>query len=300
MYRNPVDITDETEITENQEEVKLLRHEIEELNQKYDQLEMDRGGITEVRPTMVLTSQYDVNNTQITSAEISKYISGVVDIYCGASGGSGSILKLNNGEYVVLTNYHVVEEPLYDKDLEMNYCVVTIEDNYGDSLGFLYANLDLDYLANVDLDIAMSPLIEITSDSPLFDYGAQLNKLNTSITGLTHCPHQIDVGSPVISIGYPSSGTVYGEFIEGIEGSKSNRITTNGIVSGYDDSSKYLANARYVDYFVTSKIDSGNSGGISLSKHDGQICFLGVPTLVNIGDYEVQGLVQNVNNFLND
>jgi len=59
----------------------------------------------------------------------------------------------------------------------------------------------------------------------------------------------------------------------------------------------YWGELPYQNYFVSAKIDSGNSGGIAISKTtSGNLCLLGVPTWVSVGNYETQGLVQNINN----
>ena len=42
--------------------------------------------------------------------------------------------------------------------------------------------------------------------------------------------------------------------------------------------------------------DSGNSGGIALSKYNNKICVLGIPTWISRGTYETQGLIQNIHN----
>jgi hypothetical protein len=71
------------------------------------------------------------------------------------------------------------------------------------------------------------------------------------------------------------------------------RTTTNGIISGYDSSLPGNAN-----YFVSAKIDNGNSGGIALAKDASGLCVLGLPTWLTVGNYETQGLVQNITNVL--
>jgi hypothetical protein len=74
----------------------------------------------------------------------------------------------------------------------------------------------------------------------------------------------------------------------------SGRITTNGIISGYAPK----INSEYANYFVSAKIDSGNSGGIALSKDKNGLCVLGIPTWLNVGNYDTQGMIQNIHNIM--
>ena len=48
--------------------------------------------------------------------------------------------------------------------------------------------------------------------------------------------------------------------------------------------------------YVSAKIDSGNSGGIAFSKDSRGLCVLGIPTWLTVGNYETQGLIQNIHN----
>lgn len=52
----------------------------------------------------------------------------------------------------------------------------------------------------------------------------------------------------------------------------------------------------YPNYFVSAKVDSGNSGGVAFSKDSNGLCVLGIPTWLTIGNFETQGLVQNIHN----
>jgi hypothetical protein len=55
---------------------------------------------------------------------------------------------------------------------------------------------------------------------------------------------------------------------------------------------------KYQNFFVSAKIDSGNSGGIALAKDGQGVCTLGLPTWLTVGNYETQGLIQNIMNLL--
>jgi len=76
------------------------------------------------------------------------------------------------------------------------------------------------------------------------------------------------------------------------------RTVTEGIISSYELSLKEEYGLPYVNYFVSAKIDSGNSGGIVLSRDEHGLCVLGVPTWLNIGEFETQGIIQNIRNLL--
>ena len=87
----------------------------------------------------------------------------------------------------------------------------------------------------------------------------------------------------VVIIGYPAYA----------QHGPATQITTNGIISGFGPSAASLPNP---NYFVSAKIDSGNSGGIALSKDENGICVLGISTWLTVGNYETQGIVQNIHN----
>jgi len=77
------------------------------------------------------------------------------------------------------------------------------------------------------------------------------------------------------------------------------RIATDGIISGYTTTvnSKYIGGIMpYPNYFTSAKIDSGNSGGIALSKDGNGLCILGVTTWLSVGNWEIQGIIQNIHN----
>jgi hypothetical protein len=118
---------------------------------------------------------------------------------------------------------------------------------------------------------------------------------NYSIAGLPSCKSLLPVGSPMVIIGYPAYAKRDTKLTVETIGTFNTiyRTVTNGIISGYDTSQKGEAN-----YFVSAKIDNGNSGGISLAKDASGLCILGLPTWLSVGNYETQGLVQNINNVL--
>lgn len=85
--------------------------------------------------------------------------------------------------------------------------------------------------------------------------------------------------------------------MEGYNSKISARQVTEGIISGYDTSVEQpIGNLPYPNYYVSAKIDSGNSGGVALSKNSNGLCLLGVATWLSLGDFETQGVVQNIHN----
>lgn len=100
------------------------------------------------------------------------------------------------------------------------------------------------------------------------------------------------LNSPVVAIGFPASTM---KIVE--DGAiQSTRTVTNGIISAHDESAIGDYGLPAPDYFVSAKIDSGNSGGIVLSKDSSGLCVLGIPTWVNVGNFETQGVIQNIHN----
>lgn len=90
----------------------------------------------------------------------------------------------------------------------------------------------------------------------------------------------VQIGTKIFIFGYPSSG----------EGSKvRNLIVVEGIISGFEEN----------NYFTTAQIDTGNSGGLTIAKINGDICIVGIPTWINIGEAQILGIVQPFDNVFN-
>lgn len=55
----------------------------------------------------------------------------------------------------------------------------------------------------------------------------------------------------------------------------------------------------YVNYYTSAKVDAGNSGGIAMMEDDNhKLCILGVPTWISVGEYETEGIIQNIHNII--
>ena len=251
----------------------------------------------------------------ITAADISPYLTGIVDITCqntdGAYGGSGSLWDLPNLGYTVLTNEHVLED---DNNTTTNNQGVpsggfaphekptTIKDACsfslnGDGSDDYYLPLADKYQWNKEADAADLPVrfnIGNAAPSSLSSPTSSVSDLNYSISNIRLCPTTIPVGSPVALIGFPS----YAEAtttIHGVSSTQDYEITTTGIISGYTMHDVITgANLQYPDFFTSAITDAGNSGGIAFSKDSDGLCVLGIPTLVAQGDYTSEGVIQNI------
>lgn len=235
-------------------------------------------------------------NTSISASELVPYLSGVVEIECGDVSGSGS---LYTGGYV-LTNFHVIEG-------QKNCVALKTEAN---SIGTVIYSIDTSSARswNNSTDVAVVKLSYIkttcydgnrniiacpTKDTPI-------ENLNYKIFDLPSCEMQIPSGSPVAIVGYPAfSRTAFNS--GGVTGTDKTRLVTTGIISGYETNntgSPLWKVFPYPDYFISAKIDSGNSGGMAFSKDQNGLCVLGIPTWLTIGNYDTQGIVQNIHNVL--
>lgn len=224
----------------------------------------------------------------ITSADLSPYLTSVIQLLCvretgTVASGSGTLWTLPQYGYAVLTNHHVVRNA--------KRCIAHIPDTDNDTVGVFALNTD-NYTHDEDTDTAILALGDDLGESlPLRQYNYAASTLRT-------CPTTLDTGTPVVAIGFPAyarrNSTVDIPSLGSI--SSVYRATTNGIVSGFDTSNTSLA---YQNFFVSAKIDSGNSGGLALAKDEDGLCVLGIPTWLSVGNYETQGLVQNILNVVN-
>lgn len=237
-------------------------------------------------------------SVSISASEINFYLTGITEITCKDSSGSASLWTIDSNQ-VVITNSHVVETPFYSTFKQQLYCVVWIIDINGDFSASYAIFPSSKWQWNPETDIAVMKLVEHFSPNEK-PYPKELEKptsqLNYAISSLKKCPVQVPVGSPVAIIGYPAFGM---QSAYGGHGSSDARIVSDGIVSGYDKTvTPPLGPLPYPNYFVSAKIDSGNSGGIAISKTETGLCVLGIPTWLNVGNYDTQGLIQNIHNVM--
>lgn len=230
-----------------------------------------------------------IKDVVISSGDLAPYVTGVVQIMCGSgnaiSSGSGTLWSFKELPHAVVTNYHVVKDA--------TNCVVAITNSANTSTG-IFALEGSIYTLNKETDTAIIGIGKALSSNsvPIANYNYALSKVRS-------CPRTVPVGSPVVIIGYPayakrnSTLTIEGMGTVNVV----YRTVTNGILSGYD-TSLVKGDTVAPNFFVSAKIDSGNSGGMSLAKDANGICVLGLPTWLTVGNYETQGLIQNIANVL--
>lgn len=228
----------------------------------------------------------------ISSNDLAPYITGTVQVMClladgTVSSGSGALWNFKEVPHAVLTNYHVVKNA--------KKCMVSITDASNKSIGSFALEGNI-YTFNKDTDTAI-----LAIGSSLSNKNMTLPEYNYGIAKLRKCPTDIAIGSPTLIVGFPAYAKR--DSVIAIEGIGSvnvvYRTTTNGILSGYDTSGvKPNGNLLNPNYFTSAKIDSGNSGGIALSKDSKGMCSLGLSTWLTVGNYENQGLIQNITNII--
>lgn len=255
-------------------EIEKLKQTAEQANQKQTALEQKVNG--EIAKSKDITIQ---------ATEISLYLTGIGQVECTGKEGTGSLWKNSTG-YFVLTNDHVVEG-------EKN-CTFNIQDSQSDTKHSGMWSLEL--ADNSWNNLTDSSLLRLVTFSPAAEISAPISNLNYLISSMPKCSVSMKIGSPVVIIGYPAYAKKTVEY-DGGSGTQSFRTVTNGIISSQDKST-YFQNLPYSNYFISAKIDSGNSGGIAFSKDEKGLCLLGVPTWLSLGNYETQGIVQNIHNII--
>ncbi len=222
----------------------------------------------------------------ISSTDLTPYTTGIVQVICkntdgSISSGSGALYNFPDVPYAILTNRHVVKDGAT--------CITSITNDSNKTIG-LFSIRGSVYSYNQLTDSAVLSIgSSLTSDTlPVANY-------NYSIPKIKKCISLMPVGTPIVIIGFPAYAKRDSKItIEGLGTfNVVYRTVTNGIISGYDTSQAGDGN-----YFVSAKIDNGNSGGIALAKDTSGLCVLGLPTWLSVGNYETQGLVQNINNIL--
>ena len=231
-------------------------------------------------------AQPQSNSSQITSADIAPYLSGIGLVICerpDANGnekpydtGSGSLWEFSGGTYDIVTNRHVVAGN------NMCYFAPPV----GQELYSLDMSNSLSW--NSLSDIAVLKILDTSHNG---QPQPSVSSLNYSVSQLRSCPQGITQGSPVEVVGYPAfalnpgleTGTGFADNVQTV---------TQGIISGFPLADQGLP---YNNYSVSATIDSGSSGGVAFSKDANGLCLLGIPTWITVGNYQTEGVVQNIN-----
>ena len=238
------------------------------VHEKYKESKEKKETETQEKNNKTNTKQYNIK-------EIKK---GVGHIMCLSddsgnlkvvSEGSGTIWNLGSDlKNAVLTNEHVIKS---------DSCQIAVD---GGQIHFLDLENDR-YQWNEESDLLVT-----TIKDPEEDF--------FKISSLENCKSKMSLNTKVYILGYPDFASKSYQEAPGIPGEHMPVLTiTDGIVSAHD---QYVENLPYVDYYVSAKIDSGSSGGLALAETDNGYCVLGIPTWLNIGNYETQGIVQNIHN----
>ena len=229
------------------------------------------------------------DNTQQGQNDISTYLTGVVAIHCGINdndwniwSGSGSLWNIDETFYV-LTNKHVIDK--------QGSCYADVGQRGDEKIGGIY-KLDTQNVSswNTKTDIAILKIMYIKPGSEGLGF-AKVQDLNYSISTIKLCATTMPVGSSVMIIGYPAFSVSSSNQQTGF------RTVTDGIISAHDTNT-IADGLPYANYYVSAKMDGGNSGGVALSKDKDGLCLLGIPTWLSFGDYETQGMVQNIHNIM--
>ena len=187
------------------------------------------------KPAQTIIQKETTKSSEITSNEIKPLLYGVVNIDCNFVFGSGSLWNLD-GEYFVLTNNHVVNQGSY----KGSYCSIpAFSLNGGLGTYVIYTTQGTRW--NTKTDISVLKLHSLNQSNPNID------TLDYKIGELQKCPTPMEMGSPVVALGYP----IYGQ------GNSISLIATNGIISGFIGGS-VTDGLPYPNYIVSAKIDNGN------------------------------------------
>ncbi len=221
----------------------------------------------------------------ITTSDLQKYSSDVGKIYCYGDNGSqasGTLWQMDSLEGLyVITNRHAIVG---------NNCHIFFEDptNIGASIGRYKLDTNNIKSWNNKTDVAFLKILY-----PSIDSAKPLSSLSSKTSSLVFCSDIMPIGAPVAVIGYPA----FAQKTWGGGGTQAFQAVTEGTISAYDDTVQYSPTSLPdVNYFISAKIDSGSSGGIVFSKTEKGLCVLGIPTWISLGNYETQGMAQNIHN----
>lgn len=190
------------------------------------------------------------------------------------SGGSGTLFKNMYGEYVVLTNQHVVDGA--DLCFVLFLLDPTGTSGFGNSVtfqGVFSGKLSTD---QDDDEYLLKPRVveQKLRTTSWATYPLSLDFIEKNAIINSVCERNMaKIGDDVAILGYPSIGSQYGLTL------------TSGKISGYEG-----------NYYVTdAKIDHGNSGGAAILVRNN--CYLGIPTFGVVGKVESLGRILDMSRF---
>lgn len=233
----------------------------------------DTSSTDTTTPPAQTTTTVPATPAPITSADQATIGSFEVDILCGDSGGSGTIITSNG---IVLTNNHIIPQDS-DGNPTVDKCIVTLPDAQGKIDRIYYGTPVILQGISKEYDLAFININEVYKD----DDGIAQGEYPTTFPNFNDsgCSNNAPtLGESVRVFGYPaiSAGGYY-------------LTITSGIVSALPND----------DTIVTSaKVDHGDSGGIAVDENG---CMIGVPSMVSGDGNESLGVIYSntiVNEFI--
>jgi len=224
------------------------------------------------------TSQRQDNNISNTSKVFDYWGKSVAFVNCASGGklssaGSGTLFKNIYGEYIVVTNQHVVNgtdlcfiDFLLDPTGKGGFNTVTFQGIFAGKL-----SIDPD-----DDEYLLKPIVveqkwrgAVWEKAPLSLDFIEKNAIIKHV-----CEHDVvKIGDDVAILGFPVIGSKYGLTL------------TGGKISAYEG-----------NYYVTdAKIDHGNSGGAAILVKNN--CYIGIPTFGIVGQIESLGRILDMSRF---
>lgn len=210
--------------------------------------------------------------------------------------GSASLWKIDNIKYI-LTNKHVLNKQNHcllrsiDLNIPLNNFSEAVYNNNADAV---FIPIEEDKIEKLKRSFP-----RFYSDS---DFNGTENQFIFSHENM--CDTKESMGSKVYTLGFPAYTSTTKEYTKtmgeeekevGVVGLTSTITISEGIISAYTEDE----NLPYVNYYTSAKVDSGNSGGIAFMENEkDKLCILGVPTWLNLGDYETGGIIQNIHNIM--
>ncbi len=238
----------------------------------------------------------NTSSGEIVQSEVEPFKKVVFKVFCYTNGqlhstGSGFSKNIPGVGKVLITNKHVITT---------NDCGINNFEN-GDSVW----NIDTASISfwNDLTDQAILPIFP-AGNKAMQTKPYQTDDLPTidSVANASNCPAKIPTDSSIIIMGYPASTSGFVSFgpltvTRGVVSAYSYPPMSGSIAQNYDSMrDDYLPDT---NYYVDAQIDSGNSGGLALSKNNGKLCLLGIPTWVSLtGNFQAPGIVQSMNNIM--
>lgn len=251
-------------------EVENLKKEVEALKNK--------------KPQIIIKETSPKNNNEIVADDIQPYLPYVSKVSCWVGeqtkDGSGFLMNIRGAENLV-TNAHVVSDS--------SVC------NFSFPKPNASANEPPSMISGGGFNVSDAKSWNKFSDSVAVR--VKTGKPTSPISNLPLCSPQIPLGTNIVVIGYPIT-TTHGQRVQGFGNTQfqvNPETYTTGVISAYENPFEVL---NFKNYFTTAQVDSGNSGGLALSKENGKLCLLGIPTWVSQGNFQNQGIIQNWHNVI--